>query len=265
MKIREYTVKTDKLSYGDKVCFLFVSDLHGQAAERGGEILSVLRKRRPDAFLLGGDQISTRGTDRTESVCGFLAEAAAILPVFAVDGNHETRLRVKEKYKQEWERIRQSFSGTGAAFLHNTAAVLPTRPEIRIAGFEAPLGSYRKLRRPYLPEGAVTEALGRCDGRFTVLLAHNPAFAGHYFAYGADLILAGHYHGGIVRFGRQVLISPYGFPFPKYGYGLYRKDSSTLIVSSGAGDHGIPLRICNPYEMIWITVEGEGHGDHRKS
>ena len=48
---------------------------------------------------------------------------------------------------------------------------------------------------------------------------------------------------------RQV-VSPDFTLFPKYGYGMYRRGDSSLIVSAGMGEHTIPVRICNPRELV---------------
>ena len=90
-----------------------------------------------------------------------------------------------------------------------------------------------------------------------VLLAHNPVFSDTYFAWGADMILSGHMHGGIVRvFGRPV-IGTDGKLFPKYGYGRMDKKDASLFVSAGLGEHTIPLRLFNPRELLIVTVTNE--------
>ena len=51
-----------------------------------------------------------------------------------------------------------------------------------------------------MPEGAIKERIGNRDPEaFQVLLAHNPSYMKEYLAWGADLILSGHLHGGMVR------------------------------------------------------------------
>ena len=79
-------------------------------------------------------------------------------------------------------------------------------------------------------------------GDVRILLAHHP----HLFdsADSADLVLAGHTHGG------QIMAGPVGFGplFFRYWSGLYRRNSSTLIVSNGCGDW-FPCRIGAPAEI----------------
>ncbi len=72
-----------------------------------------------------------------------------------------------------------------------------------------------------------------------------------YLSWGADLVLSGHLHGGIVRIpGFRGVISP-GFElFPKYSGGCCREGSQTAVVSRGLGSHTIPVRLFNEAELI---------------
>ena len=74
--------------------------------------------------------------------------------------------------------------------------------------------------------------------------------------WGADLILSGHYHGGVLRFSRHVgAISSQFIPFPKYCCGDFYKNGKCMIVSAGLGEHTVPLRIHNPRELIFIEMK----------
>ena len=87
-----------------------------------------------------------------------------------------------------------------------------------------------------------------------ILLAHNPKYADSYFEWGADVILSGHVHGGVMRLGEKAVISPDIQLFPKYGYGKINRGNQTMIVSSGIGEHTIPFRIFNPRELVVIDL-----------
>lgn len=72
---------------------------------------------------------------------------------------------------------------------------------------------------------------------FWILLAHrNNAFAEHYSLLGADLVVSGHGHGGLVRLPfTDGLVSTEHTFFPSYTAGLYEKNGSTLFVTRGLG------------------------------
>jgi uncharacterized protein len=43
--------------------------------------------------------------------------------------------------------------------------------------------------------------------------------------------------------------------FPRYDYGLYRNGKSTLIVSGGLGESGLPVRFNIQPELALVTLE----------
>ena len=86
------------------------------------------------------------------------------------------------------------------------------------------------------------------EGMYRVLLAHNPDYFPYYAAWGADLTLSGHVHGGIVNFpGLGGVIAPSLKLFPKYDAGLYRRK----------GADGVKPGTGNPY-LTGTGVESGG-------
>ena len=80
----------------------------------------------------------------------------------------------------------------------------------------------------------------------------------NYAAWGADLTVSGHLHGGIIRIpGIGGVISPQAKLFPKYDAGHFRKDGKDLIVSRGLGTHTVNIRIFNPAELSVIHLSPE--------
>ena len=115
-----------------------------------------------------------------------------------------------------------------------------------IAGLELPLGKYRKFKRHSLRVDDLSSRIGEsADSEcFRILIAHNPEFAETYRKWGADLIVSGHYHGGVVRspFTGRALLSPYGYPFPRYGYGHYVWDPSGKLRCDTVGEKVSPVQ-----------------------
>ena len=96
--------------------------------------------------------------------------------------------------------------------------------------------------------------MGQASGEmYTVLLAHHPNYFPQYAAWGADLTLSGHIHGGVARvpfWGRGV-ISPAWRLFPRYDGGIFREGKAVMVLSRGLGIHTIPVRVFNPGEL-WV-------------
>lgn len=93
---------------------------------------------------------------------------------------------------------------------------------------------------------------------YTILIAHNPVFFETYANWGAELIVSGHLHGGIIRLPLVGgVLSPQVSFFPKYDKGLFKKGSSVMAVSAGLGKHTIPVRLWNPAELLIINLKNK--------
>lgn len=91
---------------------------------------------------------------------------------------------------------------------------------------------------------------------YKILLAHNPAYVDAYKKWGADLILCGHLHGGIVRVpGIGCIITPQFFLLPKYSGELTQEGDQTIVVSRGLGTHTVNLRLFNTSEVISLKLK----------
>jgi hypothetical protein len=75
-----------------------------------------------------------------------------------------------------------------------------------------------------------------------------------YFDWGADLILSGHYHGGLVCIpGIGSVISPQFELFPRNSFGKFEHDGACALVSRGMGTHTFHIRIFNRSELLVVT------------
>ena len=254
--IKHYTVRSGKLRTAVRA--LLLADLHEtQHGRDNTDLLRAAGELRPDFVLLAGDMIVGRPEYSHVQAVRVIRALASMCPVFAVNGNHETQLRM---FRSDYRNYIGSLKETGTRLVNNrTAAFSCGENRFRITGLELPGRKYRKFRIPALHEEELAGLIGSCadgdDRELRILLAHNPQFTPQYFRWGADLTVCGHFHGGVARlFGNQVAMSPYGFPLPKYGYGLYAEGEKTVIVTSGLGDHAIPVRVFNPMEMVCIDL-----------
>lgn len=91
-----------------------------------------------------------------------------------------------------------------------------------------------------------------------ILIAHNPDYFEEYAKWGADLVLSGHVHGGIMRipFLGGVLAPSYRI-FPKYDGGVFKEGKSVMLLGRGLGSHTIQLRFFNPAELYEVTLNPE--------
>ena len=105
----------------------------------------------------------------------------------------------------------------------------------------------------------IEERIGKADiAKYQILLAHNPIYTDTYLKWGADLVLSGHLHGGIVRIpGLGGVITPQFRLFPKYSGELTVKDGKSVVVSKGLGTHTIRIRFLNPADVIVLHFQGK--------
>ena len=85
---------------------------------------------------------------------------------------------------------------------------------------------------------------------------HKPDYAEDLIDYGYDLVLSGHYHGGLINIPFiGAVISPDFKLFPKYSIGNYKYKDSNVIVSAGLGEHFLKIRVNNTPEIVVINID----------
>lgn len=111
------------------------------------------------------------------------------------------------------------------------------------------------VRNPFdLRKNGVSPSCGLSDEDFVILLTHTPDYAEDVPITHADLVLAGHTHGGQVKvFGyAPVVPSRYGRRFLN---GLcYNSDRIPVIVTNGIGTSRINVRLGAPSEVVLIRL-----------
>jgi len=259
----EYTISSEKIGRAfDGFTFAYLSDLHNVCVGENNRLLiEWTESRRPDAVLLGGDMITERknGAHRTESMHALelVTALADLAPVYYSIGNHEARWKsLYRTHRESYEGYKKTLEAAGVRFLDNHSVKLHRGEDcIRITGLSLPLRYFgRGYQKPDTP--IISKLAGEPEREhFQILLAHSPTHHENYDAWGADLTLSGHYHGGQVRLPfLGGVISTAWTLFPKYDKGMYELQNGTLIVSAGLGTHTIPLRINNPPEAVFITL-----------
>ena len=117
-------------------------------------------------------------------------------------------------------------------------------------------GKYEKSNYENI-KGELKAVLGKAyNGKYNILLVHDPKGFGKYAEYGYDLILAGHIHGGVIRipFVNKGVLSPEVKLFPKYDAGIYKKGKSIMCVNKGLGYGTIPFRLFNRPEIVCVEI-----------
>lgn len=251
----------------------YMSDLHlgiWVKDELIKQSINLLMEQQPDLILLGGDYLGIpdgfrlfsvpyvrnpryAGTDdehATDLILPALAEFLSLLKApdgcFGVFGNHDRWLA--------GEKCRSALKSANIPLLQNqTATVKRGQASLRILGIDDYWTGIPRYPRDF----AV-----RLPGETRILLSHNPDAFGWLFKVGGtfELGLAGHTHGGQVRF--PLLGTPfYNIRDLRFAEGLVETPEWSILTSRGIGVVELPFRLDCPPEVHLLTLTaGEATG-----
>lgn len=156
------------------------------------------------------------------------------VPIYATLGNHDVIMR-GPNLRQELTEVLSEY---GITILENNAI---THDDITIVG----LGSR------YLEEDDVGIFDSIDDEENVIVIAHNPDTTTLYTDAKADITISGHTHCGQIRIpGLYKQFIPTNGSFDK---GWSQEKYTTLFITCGVGEVGLPMRLFNPPTIDVIT------------
>lgn len=260
-RVTKYRICSQKLNgIKREKKIIFLSDLHNRMyGEENERLLESIRNQHPDLILIGGDMLVRKDGNSYDKTVHFLAKLPGICPVYCANGNHEQKLKeLPDKYEQSYEEYKKALTASGIHMLENASETVKLEEvPVKLSGLEIPLGAYARFGKKELSLKEITDRIGEHGDDYQILLAHHPGYMKEYLAYGADLILGGHYHGCVVQLpGIGGVISTNFTLFPKYSGGIYQEGEQTAVVSRGLGTHSVSLRLWNWPELIVLELSG---------
>jgi predicted MPP superfamily phosphohydrolase len=248
LQVTEFSPAFADLPDGFDGCRIVVlSDLHGaEFGEGNADLFETVADQAPDYIFYLGD-LEDRYRGPTPGYAEEVADGlSAIAPVYYVTGNHEWAIGDVPALKKRLE-------AHGMTVLDNRYVQLERGGDtIVLAGIDDPNGYADQMT----PEELAAQIYANEGDPFWLLLAHrNDRFADEYSLLGADLVLSGHGHGGIIRlpFTDGLLSTDRTF-FPSYTAGLYEENGSVLFVTRGLGNSGPSFRLFNRPEVAVVTL-----------
>lgn len=260
-RVTKYQICSQKLNgIKREKKIIFLSDLHNRMyGEENERLLESIRNQHPDLILIGGDMLVRKDGNSYDKTVHFLAKLPGICPVYCANGNHEQKLKeLPDKYEQSYEEYKKALTASGIHMLENASETVKLdEVPVKLSGLEIPLGAYARFGKKELSLKEITDRIGEHGDDYQILLAHHPGYMKEYLAYGADLILGGHYHGCVVQLPWIGGVISTNFTlFPKYSGGIYQEGEQTAVVSRGLGTHSVPLRLWNWPELIVLELSG---------
>jgi predicted MPP superfamily phosphohydrolase len=250
---------------------LHISDLH---VRRGDQRLlrvqsEALQGLAPDLLCVTGDVCEK--VEDIPLLVDVLKQVRPRLGTYVVLGNHEhnapapgrlrdehrrgvwpaigaiMRLvapRLKSDGEHEAHAMADALRLAGITVLHNEGVrVRKNDQTLWIAGCDSAWAGHADM------ESAMR---GRRPGEACLALIHEPDLAFEAESQGADLILAGHTHGGQIKL--PLIGAPYTLrmdPRIAIASGFQRVEAGLLHITAGLG-HTIPLRFGCPPEVVWM-------------
>lgn len=234
------------LFYGYRI--MCVSDFHNSFYS--GQIAKKINEEQPDVVLFLGD-MTTLPKNSTDNFKKLLDGITIDVPIYGVLGNHE-------EFSERKEELIEEFAGTKMQLLQNESVMLERDgASIKLVGVNDVDMADDQIKdswslsqiREYLSEELDHSA-------FTILACHRSNLYPYLSDLDADLMLAGHMHGGVVRvpffggvFGQD------GGLMPDYDAGPYQETEMALYVNRGCDFLPTKLRVNNGPEIVEIILK----------
>lgn len=253
--IREYTIESSKAS--KSFDFILLADLHNKQYGRDNKkLINSINRMNPQAVICAGDMLTAKPGCQYDVSLQLLSKLAERYPVYAGIGNHEYRMKLyTQTYGEDYSSYTEKLQNAGVRILENNSVFLKEYNLI-IQGVMIERSYYKRFHTTKMNRQYMQTIIGNPDrDKMQIFVAHNPDYFKEYVEAGADLVLSGHIHGGIMRlpiFGG--VVSPKCTLFPKYDGGIFKEKDASMVLSRGLGTHTIPIRIFNPGELILVHV-----------
>lgn len=237
-----------------------ISDIHGGSnfidEAKIRRVVELANAHNPDIVVLLGDYVSEQRFDRTklkmpmENIAENLRGLQAKYGVYAVLGNHDGWYNLIE--------VRKQLEKYGYRVLENEAVSIEKNGEkLCLVGLPDSLS----WKNPENKNKNAREALAKLNEQIgtVVVLTHNPDDIENNIGENLPspetvLFLAGHTHGGQVRFpyiGAPIVQANHG---QKYAAGLVREPDVDAFITTGVGTSILPVRFGVPPEIAVLNL-----------
>jgi uncharacterized protein len=261
-------------SWPDDLSIVHISDLHVRRYDQRlirVQKAALGRLQSPDLLCVTGDVCEK--VEDIPLLIDVLKSTTPRLGTFVVLGNHEHNApapdhlrsehsrglwplihaildlvapRIRSDGEHEGHAMAEALTAAGITVLHNEGVRLQKNgTSLWIAGCDSAWAGHADMH---------AAMSGRRPGEACLALIHEPDLTFEAEAHGADLILAGHTHGGQVRL--PLIGAPYTLRMDAriaIAAGFQRLETGLLHITSGLG-HTIPLRLGCPPEVVWMDT-----------
>lgn len=244
IKTQTYDVKIDNKHIDEPIKIGLITDIHLGAVNSENNLakeIDALNKENPHIICIGGD-IFNDNLNTLQDKDRIISEFKKLNPkygVYACLGNHDGGSPLSE--------TTELLNNCGIILLNEEYRVIDNKFVLTGRVDARPIGRFEGKRRVKI--GDVLQGL---DGKLPVIVMdHNPQNVNEY-GNETDLLLCGHTHNGQI-FPANIITD---FIYES-DYGMYKRDnnSPTVVISSGAGYWGMPMRVGTQSEIVTINIK----------
>lgn len=219
----------------------FASDFHYESRFKRSHLdnaVRALKSMHPDVLLLGGDYRSPKGGD-LDTLFSALGRVFTPYGTFGVMGNHDYAYcysEVVEAMKKNNVRLME----------HQSYKLVKDGQHIIISGVRNPFDLKKNGESP--------SQLFPADD-FVVLLTHTPDYAEDTNVSNANLVLAGHTHGGQVSLFKKYTPVKHSIYGNRFLTGQKENSKGTpIIITNGLGTSRLDIRLFTPNEVVLVVL-----------
>ena len=270
-EIKKESIKSYKIK--DNIRLVFLSDLHEKVFDDDNEkLIDDIFNNNSEHIILGGDMIINSRSKlnneylKIDNTIEFLTKIKnknekSNKKIYYAFGNHELRLKYSndEVKRNIFHQLVDHIKYCNINIIDDNYYDLDS--DTRLYAISIFKGFYNKSfifnkKSKLLNNEIIKERIGEIDkNKLNIILSHSPDYAENLIEYGFDIVLSGHYHGGLIRFPIiGTIFSPDLMLFPKYNYGLYKKDNKYIYVTNGLGEHFINIRFLNVPSFLELEI-----------
>lgn len=240
----QYKISTKDSVVSPGMKIVVISDLHlgaVQSESRLEEIVEKINAMKPDLIAIPGDIFNDDfdAVKNPERVSELFKQLKATYGVYATLGNHDGG--------KTFTKMVELLKDSNISLLKDEYVIIDDRFALVGRLDSSPIRGYGSLKRKDMHD-----TLAKIDPKIPlIVMDHKPSHLEEY-SNNVDLILSGHTHKGQIFPGNLITKQIY-----VVDYGHYQKNPNSphVIVTSGVGTWGMPMRVGTNNEIVEILLD----------
>ncbi|WP_010098492.1 metallophosphoesterase [Ornithinibacillus scapharcae] len=232
IQINKIQISTKYPSKQSNLSILHLSDMHLENISiTPTELADKIRNAKPDMIALTGDFLDRKRTiPKLEPYLKVLQEMKPQHGIYAVLGNHDYVLK-----EDNLSKLKNLLTRYDCQVMQNTnTTIIVNNQVINIIGIDDYSTNRSDLVKSYENMGV----------GINIVLTHDPNIVLEMDKYPFDYLLAGHFHGGQIRYPKAFHLVKMGkLPRLNMIKGLHQHNDSPFYISEGLGQTGVNIRV----------------------